>query len=317
MPENHQSKHHMACMEVWGGNDAVDKNIEMLGLNSWIYSKPFAESDSGGDVYYLSSCATGRIIRLLVADVSGHGKQVQEPANNLKMFMRRYINQINQKRFVKAMNHALLGFAEGGLFATAVVATYFAPTRSLTLTNAGHPPPIYFDKKTGLWRLLKTSENETNKPIDIPLGIMDMSEYEIYEMRLNLGDVVILYTDSLIECRNANGDFLGEDGLCAMLNEIDTEDLEHLNTTILEHLRKLNPDNLKNDDTTLMIFSPNSLFEENYQAPTLKQHLKVMGSILSKIFTKGAVVPFPDLHPSNIGGAMFKFMNKLWGRHLK
>ena len=63
----------MQCMEVWGGNQTADSGVIMAGLDAWVYSKPFGGADGGGDVYYVSSCATGRITRLLVADVSGHG----------------------------------------------------------------------------------------------------------------------------------------------------------------------------------------------------------------------------------------------------
>ena len=94
----------MQCMEVWGGNQAADNGVTMAGLDVWIYSKPYGESDGGGDVYYVSSCATNRITRLLVADVSGHGKAVQDLATELRRLMRRYVNHIDQNRFVRSMN---------------------------------------------------------------------------------------------------------------------------------------------------------------------------------------------------------------------
>ena len=31
---------HMHCMEVWGGNTAVDKWFDMPGLTAWVYSQP-------------------------------------------------------------------------------------------------------------------------------------------------------------------------------------------------------------------------------------------------------------------------------------
>ena len=75
---------HMQCMEVWGGNQVVDSGVVMAGLDAWVYSKPFGGAEGGGDVYYVSSCATGRITRLLVADVSGHGSSVAQTAAGLR-----------------------------------------------------------------------------------------------------------------------------------------------------------------------------------------------------------------------------------------
>ena len=46
--------------------------------------------------YYASSCAAGRITRLLLADVSGHGKSVAAIAADLRLLMRRFINRWDQ-----------------------------------------------------------------------------------------------------------------------------------------------------------------------------------------------------------------------------
>src|SRR4051812_15561034 len=89
-PASHDS-HRMQCMEVWGGNRAVESSVSMAGLDAWVYSKPYGENASaGGDVYYVSSCATGRITRLLVADVAGHGDAVGQVGTQLRTLMRRY-----------------------------------------------------------------------------------------------------------------------------------------------------------------------------------------------------------------------------------
>jgi hypothetical protein len=45
----------MHCMEVWGGNRGTDKSFEMPGLRTWVFSRPYLEAKSGGDVYYVSS----------------------------------------------------------------------------------------------------------------------------------------------------------------------------------------------------------------------------------------------------------------------
>src|SRR5437899_58220 len=94
----------MQCMEVWGGNQVVDSSVAMAGLDAWVYSRPYGQADGGGDVHYVSSCATGRITRLLVADVSGHGVAVCDVAAQLRTLMRRYVNYLDQTRFVRSMN---------------------------------------------------------------------------------------------------------------------------------------------------------------------------------------------------------------------
>jgi serine phosphatase RsbU (regulator of sigma subunit) len=186
-------------MEVWGGNQLVDAGVVMAGLDAWVYSRPYQDASAGGDVYYVSSCATGRITRLLVADVSGHGAGVSQIAAQLRTLMRKYINHIDQAKFVGSMNERFTEMSTAGVFATAVVTTYFSPTRELRLCNAGHPPPLIWRAKTGKWEFLWESEAEPAG--NIPLGILELDDYQQLDVKLAVGDVVLCYTDSLIECR--------------------------------------------------------------------------------------------------------------------
>src|SRR5215831_16948506 len=134
----------MSCMEVWGGSQLTNSGVAFGGLDAWVYSKPFGDAQRGGDVYYGSSCATGRITRLLVADVSGHGASVASTAADLRTLMRRFVNRLDQKEFVRVLNQQFTAASRVGVFATAIVTTFFAPTRRLTLCNAGHPRPSLY-----------------------------------------------------------------------------------------------------------------------------------------------------------------------------
>src|SRR6201997_3583167 len=128
----------MQCMEVWGGSQLTAQGVAFGGLDAWVYSKPYGGAHSGGDVYYVSSCATGRISRLLLADVSGHGISVASTAADLRTLMRRFVNRLDQKEFVRLLNEQFTTLSSQGSFSTAIVTTFFAPSRRLTLCNAGH-----------------------------------------------------------------------------------------------------------------------------------------------------------------------------------
>src|ERR1700719_163949 len=127
---------HMQCMEVWGGSQLTSQGVEFGGLDAWVYSKPFGNAQHGGDVYYASSCATGRVTRLLLADVAGHGHSVAATAADLRTLMRRFVNRLDQKEFVRLLNEQFTALSRHGSFATAGVATFFAPSRRLSLCNA-------------------------------------------------------------------------------------------------------------------------------------------------------------------------------------
>src|SRR4051794_31693760 len=149
----------MQCMEVWGGNQVADSAVAVGGLDAWVYCRPFGEADGGGGVYYVSACATGRITRLLLADVTGHGAAVGDVAGLLRGLMRRYVNYLDQTAFVRSMNDQFVDLSDAGCFATAVVTTYFAPTGTLSVCNAGHPPPLVYRAWDRRWSFMAAKED--------------------------------------------------------------------------------------------------------------------------------------------------------------
>jgi len=304
----------LACLEVWGGNASVDRCFVLMGLDAWLYSEAWGDDRQGGDVYYLSSCATGRITRLLLADVSGHGLEASAPAVALRTLMRRHANQLDQRRLVAAMNHAFTAEVPLGVFATASVATYFAPTRTLSLTSAGHPPPLRFQGGSRIWEAITSPETPGRAPADVPMGISANARYEQATRHLGAGDLVLFYSDALIECRDRSGKNLGVTGLIALLDRLDATPAERLVPTLLDWLRSLEPGNLQRDDTTLLLVRPNDRFETSYRTLDLGMHRRAIAELVRAFARRGEPVPWPDLHPANLGGALMRPLNGLWGR---
>jgi phosphoserine phosphatase RsbU/P len=327
-----ESQQLMQCMEVWGGNQAADNGVVMAGLDAWIYSKPFGNSAGGGDVYYVSSCATNRILRLLIADVSGHGQAVQNLAADLRRLMRRYVNHLDHLQFVRSMNMQFAKLAQSGLFATALVSTFFAPTSRLTLCNAGHPLPLLYRAATRKWTFLdetsaaprrptaraatapRTPTNDSSEQVvNLPLGIMDIAEYQTFDVPLRVGDLVLCYTDSLVECRDKTGELLGQTGLLQIIQSLDVADPGSLIPALLDALNKHTGDELADDDVTMLLFRPNGL---GRRRPSLIQQIRAVGfmaaAIARSLGPRGEPVPWPDFNLANIGGAVFAPFQRRW-----
>lgn len=246
----------MQCMEVWGGNLAADKAFETPGLQAWLTSVPYEHARQGGDVYYVSSCASGRITRLLLADVSGHGAGVSELAVTLRDLMRGNVNLINQSRFVAAMNQQFLDAADDGGFATALVMTFFAPTQTLQLCNAGHPSPLLYRVATNTWSLITQPDN-IQGPADLPLGVLGEADYSKCEVRLKPGDAVLCYSDAFSEAANAAGEMLGVNGLMDLVRSLEVVDPSRFLALLRERIDAMQPDNLDSDDSTAVLIRAN------------------------------------------------------------
>jgi phosphoserine phosphatase RsbU/P len=295
----------MPCMEVWGGIEPVDTAVGLPGLDCWVYAKPYAESSEGGDIHYLSSCATGRITRLLVADVSGHGATVAQTAIALRNLMRQYVNYLDQTRFVKALNEQFSELASAGMFATAFIATYFAPTGHLTVCNAGHPSPLLYRKRDKKWSLLTA-----NVPTSLPLGIEKVAQYDQFTVQLYPGDLVLCYTDSLIESYTNAPDFLGIDGLMQLAQHFSAPQAGQLIPNLLQSIRALHPNNLSNDDVTALAFQTVA----NAKSASLKKKISAASRFITNAATRPLKAPWPDLKLANIGGALIPTLNKFWKR---
>lgn len=292
-------------MEVWGGNQPVDSGVVMAGLDAWVYSKPYAGALAGGDVHYVSSCATGRITRLLVADVAGHGTAVSLTALALRALMRRFVNFIDQTRFVNSLNDEFVALSQDGVFATAVVTTFFAPTGELSLCNAGHPAPLLYRAKAGRWSLLEAAPHvstTSDSTPNYPLGIVDLADYEQFSLRLRTGDLVLCYSDSLIEAKNAAGDWLGPTGLLEIVQSLDPSASDTLIPRLLDAIRARAVENLTDDDVTVLLFRPNGMAP---RAPFLQRILapfRVLGGILGSLKPGGAPAPWPEFSLLNLFG---------------
>lgn len=247
------SQERMQCLEVWGGNQEVSRRFEMPGLETWVYSSPHGDSAVGGDVYYLSSCASGRISRLLLADVSGHGPEAADLAMGLRDLMRKNVNFVRQTRFVEGMNRQFTRLSEQGAFATALVATFFQPTRRLSLCNAGHPHPLVYNAAKNTWSELGSVDAAGSGLSNLPLGLHDQTVYEQLQIKLDQGDMAMFYSDGLTESLDAQGQLLRTSGLLEIVQTLPTRDPSEWLSQLLAKIRAIHAGNLEDDDLTIML----------------------------------------------------------------
>jgi phosphoserine phosphatase RsbU/P len=303
----------MQCMEVWGDSQLTARCVEFGGLDTWVYSKPYGSADFGGDVYYASSCATGRISRLLLADVSGHGRSVAATAADLRTLMRRFVNRLDQTEFVRLLNRQFVALSRNGAFATAIVTTFFAPSRRLTVCNAGHPRPLLYSSAKRHWDLLGHLDPPAQSaPSNLPLGILDQSEYEQFDVELDAGDCLLSYTDALIESRDADGEMLGEAGLLRIMRLLCDIAPEELIEKLLEEIMRRHPGNLSKDDVTVLVIRANG-GEPHYSVrDKLGAFARFAGSLIRSVNPKAERAPFPDGNLANIGGAIVPALGRRW-----
>ncbi len=236
----------MQCMEVGGGSQLTSSGVELAGLDVWVYSKPFGQAQRGGDVYDVSSCASGRISSLLLADVSGHGKSVASTAADLRTLMRRFVNRLDQKDLASAflmsssprtpakaasLRRSLPPFshpAADSLFATPAIPARFSfePSMAVGPSSATRTIP----KRRGRATYLSAS--------------FSSPYYEHLYIELDPGRRSgTSYTDALIESCDADAGMLLEEGLLRIVNLLGDIPAEKLIASLLQEIAERFPKN--------------------------------------------------------------------------
>ena len=273
--------HRLECMEIWGGNEAIDDAIAVSGLDAWVISQPHAGDPSGGDIHFVSTCGSGRIARFMIADVAGHGKSASEVADKLRRLMRKHINRLNQTRFVRDLNREFLWAYQSETFATALLTSYFASTDHLIICNAGHPVPLWYRSQLGTWyRLEHTMADRVKRIFNLPLGIIEPTSYYQFAVRLERNDLVLIYSDAVIEARNGEGRPLGDDGLLEVVGRIDPARPERFCPELLDALSTYRNHGPAEDDVTVALLHHNA---GNPPRQSIREMVRVMGKMFGLV----------------------------------
>ena len=144
---------------------------------------------SGGDLYDWQLLPDGDL-HLAVVDVLGHGIGATKSAVTVTHVLR--ILALEGCPLDQLMRRAesLLSAHGGGLVATALVARYRPTTGELRLAGAGHPPALV---------VRHGGEVEQVSAPGIPFGWPGAGSEMIVELTLEEHDILVLYTDGLIE----------------------------------------------------------------------------------------------------------------------
>jgi len=247
------------CAEIWGGNRAINGPIELPGVHGWLYSHP-CEGGRGGDIHYVSLCSSGLISRFCLADVAGHGEPVARVSGEIHGLLRRYMNNLDQRRVLSELNRRLEA-ADLGTMTTAAALTYFPPMHRLSVSYAGHPPGWLFRRSTNRWTRLTAADRPRARDTlrDLPLAISPDVSFSRRTERVRQADRVLLVTDGVLEAPDPAGNLFGEEGLQRLLDTNASADVQRLTEIIVAALRThTRAEELSHDDVTLLVleFTP-------------------------------------------------------------
>lgn len=199
----------------------------------------------GGDYFGYFARDPARVDSL-IGDVSGHGLGAALlMAEARSMFIAERLVSSSAAALLARLNDLLYDDLDcSGQFMTACCATFDAATRKLSYANAGHPRPL----------LLRAREFRcTGLHCDgMLLGVSKGIEFAEANVTLDVGDVVVFYTDGITEARNDAGELFGVERLEAAVMAHRAGEPEALIAAVLAELERFAGDNGNEDDRTIV-----------------------------------------------------------------
>lgn len=228
-------------------------NPQIDGLEYAVHWQPAATA--AGDYYEMSNLTElappefprggADMWGVIVADVSGHGAAAAMEAVQFDAILRTYKADGGPPPAgaVTYANRFFFSRRSRGHFMTVFAILYRPDTRILSFLSAGHPP-LLLRSGDGV-QLLGESDQ-------IPLGVLRDHEYRNNEATLNRGDMLVLYTDGIVEARNRDGLMFGLERL-RDLTAASSDSPQILRDSIVAAVQAHQENAIGSDDQTLIV----------------------------------------------------------------
>jgi serine phosphatase RsbU (regulator of sigma subunit) len=166
--------------------------FDLPGLRAVVrYLPASADSRVGGDWYITAEMPAGHVL-IAIGDVAGHGLDAAAGMARLRGALAGLaITGASPERLVGWLND-LVHHVDPEHTASVMAGYFDPPTRRLTWAQAGHPPPLLV-------------RGPVARPLAQPSGILlgaGRSGYQPMTMTLEPGDILLLYSDGLVERRD-------------------------------------------------------------------------------------------------------------------
>jgi serine phosphatase RsbU (regulator of sigma subunit) len=198
----------------------------------------------GGDWFDSVQCADGCTL-LIIGDVEGHNVQAAGMMYRVRTTLLAHAGQTTDISTLMARANAFVcevnEDADAPLFATCLLALIDPAAHRITVSRAGHIPPV----------LAVGAERSTvrHNESGVPLGVVEGFDYQVWQLDYTPGSMLLLCTDGLLESMDNNLD----KGLDRCRTVLDARLEEKLDKVADELLGANRPEGAWKDDVALLL----------------------------------------------------------------
>jgi sigma-B regulation protein RsbU (phosphoserine phosphatase) len=201
------------------------------------------------DVVKLSDTAVG----IFICDAMGHDVR----AALITAMLRALVEDLSEKtadpgQLLEGINHALckvFGQTETTMFATAFYLVADVATGQLTYSSAAHPNALLLKRCQGKVEMLGPDPGGKKGPA---LGLFKDSKFPVYKRSMNENDVILLYTDGMIEEEGQNDEIFSLERLAEVIQRLQALPTKELLDKTLDEIRKFSGHREFSDDVCLL-----------------------------------------------------------------
>ena len=198
-----------------------------------------------GDYFDVIPCRKDRIAFVL-ADVAGKGMNSLIVMVMIRAIMQLVVNtQKTAATILTWTNRGITGKINIDHFASLVLANYDSENKKVQIATAGNAPGLIYHEST--------KEIEALQITSDPIGVDKATVYTDIEFPVEPGDIIVLYTDGLVEAVDANSRQYGVDNIKRLIKENASLKATDISTKIKKNLKEFCGSAKQHDDQTLLV----------------------------------------------------------------
>lgn len=218
------------------------KELDLAGLS-------LPARQVGGDYFdYINE--EGDNIGFVIADATGKGLHSSIFMTNSKsIFKIMTTEETSPAEVIRRTNNLVISnidTASATMFATMFYGIYEKKKMLFKYSNAGHNPPIFISGDGSSVKLLGSH--------GYPIGVSENQKYGESDIKMKSGDMIILYTDGVVEAVNDAGEEYGMNHLKEVCLSSIGLNAQEMVAKIKEDVFTFAGDQSQFDDLTLLVF---------------------------------------------------------------
>ena len=207
-------------------------------------------SQCGGDWWTVHDMPDGRML-VVIGDVTGHGvpSAMITAAAKAACDVARAVtgDDVSTTQLLEIMNRAIFESAKRKFVMTCFASIVDPKTRTITYANAGHNFPYLFRPGAADGQDFQVLMSRGNR-----LGDLEESTYQEKTQTLAPGDVLVWYTDGIVECENDRGEEYGEKRFRAAIRRASDMDPVGMRESVVSAAGQFFGDRARKDDITMV-----------------------------------------------------------------